>query len=274
MRRRDLHAAGAERLVHILVGDDRDFAVAQRQDQHLADEVGIALIGRINCNGGVAQHGFRAGGRNRQVTSSVFQWIADVPHGAILFLGHHFQIGDGCTQDRIPVDQPFAAINQTLFIQADKHLGHHFGSLGIHGEVFAIPVGGRTQTAHLAGDARAGFFFPFPHFFQKFLAPQVVTGHFLRIQLALDHNLRCNTGMIGAGNPGRIEAAHAVIARQAIHDGLVERMPHVQGAGDIRWRQLDGERGFVILHFGGEIPALLPLRAPEFLDFGGFVRLG
>ncbi len=48
---------------------------------------------------------------------------------------------------------------------------------------------------------------------------------------------------------------HAVVARQTVHDGLVKRVPHVQGAGDVgRW-QLNGK---VMPSFGG-LGAGLPL---------------
>ena len=52
----------------------------------------------------------------------------------------------------------------------------------------------------------------------------------LALQLALHHDLRGNAGVIRAGQPKRVEAAHAVIAREAVHDGLVEGMAHVQRA--------------------------------------------
>ena len=114
----------------------------------------------------------------------------------------------------------------------------------VHREVFAAPVGRGAQAAHLAGDGGAGFFLPLPDLFHEFLAAQVVARDLLRIELALDHDLRGDAGVVGARNPQRVVAAHAVVARQAIHDGLVERMAHVQRAGDIGRRQLDGEDGF------------------------------
>jgi hypothetical protein len=51
--------AGAEFLVDVVVGDDRDLAVGQRQLHHLADQVRVALVFRVHHHGGVAQHGFR-----------------------------------------------------------------------------------------------------------------------------------------------------------------------------------------------------------------------
>ena len=63
----------------------------------------------------------------------------------------------------------------------------------------------------------------------------------LGLQLTFHHDLRGNARVVCAGNPKGIEATHPVVARQAVHDGLVERMAHVQGAGHIGRRQLNGE---------------------------------
>ena len=62
------------------------------------------------------------------------------------------------------------------------------------------------------------------------------------LELALDDDLRRDAGMVGARHPQRVVAAHAVVARQRVHDGVLERVPHVQRAGHVRRRQLDRER--------------------------------
>ena len=90
---------------------------------------------------------------------------------------------------------------------------------------------------------------------------------FLCIQLAFYHDLGGDAGMIGARNPGGIVAAHTVVTGQAIHDGLIERMSHVQGAGNVRWRQLNTERGFVRVDGRGKVTALFPFATPGLFDF-------
>ena len=99
-------------------------------------------------------------------------------------------------------------------------------------------------------------------------------GYFLRIKLAFDDDLGGDTGMVGSGNPGRIEPAHAVVTYQPVHDGLVESMSHVQGACDIGRRELDGERGFVFVERSAEISSFFPFFAPVFFNFGWVERLG
>jgi hypothetical protein len=64
--RGDLHRARAEGRVDLLVGDDRNLPARQRQGQHGADEVGVALIVRVHGDGGVAQHGLGTGGGDGQ----------------------------------------------------------------------------------------------------------------------------------------------------------------------------------------------------------------
>ena len=62
------------------------------------------------------------------------------------------------------------------------------------------------------------------------------------LQLVLDDDLRRDAGVIGADLPQRVVAAHAVIADQHVHQRLLERVSHVQRAGDVRRRQLNAER--------------------------------
>ena len=47
--------------------------------------------------------------------------------------------------------------------------------------------------------------------------------------------------MVGADLPQRVVAAHPVVPDHEVHQRLLERMPHVQRAGDVGRRQLDAE---------------------------------
>ena len=61
-------------------------------------------------------------------------------------------------------------------------------------------------------------------------------------ELALDHHLRGDAGVVGARLPERVVAAHAVEAHEGIHDRVVEAVAHVQRAGDIGRRDHDAVR--------------------------------
>src|SRR5262249_37892826 len=62
-----------------------------------------------------------------------------------------------------------------------------------------------------------------------------------------------------------VVAAHAVIADERVHQRLLERVPHVQRAGDVRRRQLDAVRRLVMVAVA-EVPARLPAPVPALLD--------
>ena len=98
-----------------------------------------------------------------------------------------------------------------------------------------------------------------------------MTGHVSRGKLTLDHDLRGDARVVGARNPGGVAAFHTVVAGQAVHDGLVEGMAHVQRAGYIGRRQLDGERRFGQIHIGLEIALLFPVLIMFGFDFGWIV---
>ena len=66
-------------------------------------------------------------------------------------------------------------------------------------------------------------------------------------ELALDHHLRGDAGVIRARLPQRRVAAHAVPAREGVHERVLERVAHVQRAGDIRRRQHDAVGGAIAL---------------------------
>jgi hypothetical protein len=255
VRGRHLHHAGAKGFIHIGIGNDGDGAVAQRQHHLLANQVLVALVFGVNHHRHVAQHGFRAGGGHGQAFDlfavdrlrAVGKRVLDVPERAVFFLVFHFQVGHRALQHRVPVDQALAPVDQALVVQLHKGVGDHLAQLVVHGEVFAAPVHAVAHAAHLGGDGVAALLLPFPHFGHEVFArfggrgAHVVAADALGLQLALHHNLRGNARVVGAGHPHRVEPGHAVVAGQAVHDGLVEGMAHVQRARHIGRRQLDGE---------------------------------
>ncbi|CWM13932.1 Uncharacterised protein [Neisseria meningitidis] len=234
--------------------------------------MGVTFVFGIDGYGNVAQQRFGTGGRHDNGFGRIVrQRIADMPHRALFFHAFYFQIRHRRAKHRIPVHQAFAAINQALFIQAYEHFGYGFGAYIVHCEILARPVGRTAHTAHLLRNRAAGNFFPFPHFFQEFFTTQVMTGHVLRGKLTLDHDLRGDARVVGAGNPGGVAAFHTVVAGQAVHNGLVEGMTHVQRAGYIGRRQLDGKRRFGQIHIRLEIALAFPVLIVLGFDFGGGV---
>ena len=194
-----------------------------------------------------------------------------MPQTAFFFDGDDFQIRQCGLQHRIPVHQPLAAINQTFLIQPHEYFCDRLTKRRIHGEQIALPIHRGTEAAHLFGDHAAGLFFPPPHSLDEFIAAKIETAFSHGIQLAFDHHLRGDAGVIRARLPQGVEAAHAMEADQGIHDGVLKRMAHVQGAGDIGRRDDDGIGR--PLTAGREIARGFPLRINARFDIGWRKRL-
>ena len=60
---RDFHDACSEIHFHIVVGDNRDFTVNNRQNERFAHHIFVAFVFRIDRDRRIAQKGFRARGR-------------------------------------------------------------------------------------------------------------------------------------------------------------------------------------------------------------------
>ena len=56
--------------IDVLVADDRHLALGQRHDRALADQVRVALVGRVDGDGGVAEQRHRAHGRDGHVAAA------------------------------------------------------------------------------------------------------------------------------------------------------------------------------------------------------------
>ncbi|MCY1511052.1 hypothetical protein D9M68_454460 [compost metagenome] len=116
VRGRDLDHAGAEFLVDVVVGNDRNQPVHQRQLHALADQVLVAFVFGVDHHGRVAEHGFGAGGGHRERAAAVFQRVGDVPERAVFFLALDFQVAHRGLEHRVPVAQALAAVDQAFLV--------------------------------------------------------------------------------------------------------------------------------------------------------------
>ncbi len=167
--------------------------------------------------------------------------IANLVELARRVLVHHFQIGDGGDAARAPVDDVLAAIDQAFFIQADEGFAHRARHALVHGEVLARPVDRGAQPLHLLQDHAAVVLLPIPHARDERLASDVAAVLALAGELALHHQLRRDAGVVGAGQPQRRQAAHALPADDDVDLGVLQHVSHVEVAGDVGRRQRDGK---------------------------------
>ncbi len=127
VRRRDLHRARALLGIGIAVGDDRDEPSDERQADAPAVQVDVALVLRVHGDGGVAQHrlgprgrdGDRLAGRGAR---GVNQGIAEVPEVALHLDRHDFDVRDRGQQLGVPVHEPLVAVDQPLLCKATNTL--------------------------------------------------------------------------------------------------------------------------------------------------------
>src|SRR5207249_760252 len=119
-------------------------------------------------------------------------------------------IRDRRLQLGIPVDEAFAAIDEAVPEQVEKGLAHGAGADRIEREARALPVTRRAQLAKLAEDAFLVAFLPAPDALDQLLAAEIVARFLLGLGNQLfDRGLRGDAGMIGAGDPERVEPLHA-----------------------------------------------------------------
>jgi len=255
----DLHDAGPEIPFDIGVRDDRDLLVHQRQDDGLADQVLIALVLRMDRHGGVAEQRLRAGRRQVKPTAAIRQRITDVIERALGLLILDLGVGNRRQAGRAPVDDPFATVDQALFIQADEHLRDRLRQHIVHGEAFTAPVAGRSEALQLLDDPAAIDALPFPGSLQKSLAADCLLVFPVFPHLLDDFRLGRDRGVVGAGQPEGGIALHPLLADQDVLQGVVEGVPHVQLTGDVRRRDHDGVGFFRRVGLGREIALFLPV---------------
>src|SRR3989344_7096974 len=69
----------------------------------------------------------------------------------------------------------------------------------------------------------------------------MTTFSFLLLDLFLDDRLRCDGGMVGAGEPEGGESPHTLIANKNILNGKTERVAHMEYPGRVWRRHHDSE---------------------------------
>ena len=84
--------------------------------------------------------------------------------------------------------------------------------------------------------------------------------------LALNHHLGGDTGVVGTRLPQGVLALHAVVADQGVHQGLLEGVTHVQAAGDVRRRDHDAEGVFAGVAVGLEVTLGFPVLIERLFD--------
>ena len=181
-----------------------------------------------------------------------------MPEMAFLLFMFHLSIRQGRLALRTPVDDPGAFVYISLLVQADKHFLHGFGTALIHCETFPVPVAGDAQLLQLVLDGSGIFLFPLPGPLQEAFASQFFLIDALFLKLVC-HLYFCGDGcMIRPRNPQGVIPLHSLIADQDILQCIVQGMPHMKLACDVRRRHNRCERLSAPVNLCVEIFVLTP----------------
>ena len=189
---------------------------------------------------------------------------------------HHFEIGNRGQQLGVPVDQPLVLVDEALAIKFYKNFKNGLGQPLVHGEALARPVARGAEALQLIDDGAAQFGLPRPDLFEKLVAADITAGRLLPLHhLPLDHHLRGDAGVVGARLPQHVLAAHALEAAEHVLQRVVERMAHMQRAGDVGRRNDDRVcgRARALGPAGLEGAGLLPRPVDAALDLRGLIGL-
>ena len=222
-------------------------------------KIGITLVVGVDGDRRVSEHGFgaRSGKGN---ASAVVGEIFEMPQMRFMLRVIHFGVRERSAALGTPVYYPVALINQALVVKFFENVTHGFATLFVKRKRLARPVAAAAQTLQLFDYATAVFFLPCPSQLQKFFSADVMLVPALFFELLHYFQLGGNGRVVGAGQPKRAVALHSLVANQAILNGIVQRVPHVQLTGYVGRRYDYGKGLFVFVDFRREIPFFKPMR--------------
>ncbi len=173
---------------------------------------------------------------------------------------------------RVPVDHVVVAVDQALVVERHEDPQHRAHVGLVEREALLGVVARRAEALVLVDDRVAVLLAPAPHALDERLAADLLAARALGGEQPLDLGLRRDPRVVGAEDPLRALAAHAGVADQRVLDRPVQRVPHVQRAGDVRRR----DRDRVVLRrrargLGVEAPGVEPAREDARLALVGVV---
>ena len=264
---RDLERAGAELGLDARVRDHRHGPLDVRDEHLLADRVAVALVVGMHGDGDVGEDRRRPHGRDRDVAGAVGERVARVGERVVHVDVLDLEVGDRRLVERAPVDDPLGAVDPAPVPEVDEEAHHRLDVGVVHREALAAVVERGAEAAELAHDRAAGLLEVAPDALDERLAAELLARRPLLRELLLDDVLRRDARVVVARLPERVEAPHPVPADQDVLQRAVERVAHVQRAGDVRRRHADDERLVAALAGAGPVEALgLPGLLPALLD--------
>ncbi len=145
MRRSHFQTTCTEFDIYIIVFDNRNHTVYQRNDHLLTPQVLVLRVVRIDTHGSIAHDRFRTGGCHYGVTILAFDFITEVKQFAMFFLINYFFIGKSGQGLRVPVHHTYTTVDQSFFKQVYEYFQYAFRTFFIHRKSRTVPIAGCTQ---------------------------------------------------------------------------------------------------------------------------------
>ncbi len=132
-----LNNARTEIHFNIIVGNDRNLTVNDRQYNSFADKIFIAFIGRIYRDSRIAEKSFGTCCCEFKITVAVLYFVAKMPEMSCLIFICYLRIGKRSFAFRTPVYDAFAAVNESFFIILYKYFLDRLGAAFVHGKALS-----------------------------------------------------------------------------------------------------------------------------------------
>ena len=225
------------------VGDDGHAALDDRDDDLASDRVAVPLVVGMHRDRDVGEDRRRAHRRDRDPLRAVAvrERVEHVEERVVHLDVLDLEIRDRRLVVRAPVDDAVRAVDPARLPEPDEERHHRLDVRVVHREPLARVVERRAEAAVLAHDRPPRRGEPAPRPLEEGVAPDLLARRALRDELLLDHVLGRDPGVVVAGLPERVEAAHPVPADEHVLDRAVESVPHVELARDVRRRDADDE---------------------------------
>ena len=270
--RGDLERAGPELRIDMRVGDHRHVAVDEGNHDLLADERLVALVVRVHGNRHVGRDRGRAHGGDVDLAAAVGERVADGDELVARLHVHELEVGERGLVEGAPVDDPVVPVDPALLVEVDEEAQDGAGVALVHGEALAPVVERGADAPELGHDLAAVLVQPLPDARLEGLAPELLAAAALGRQVLLDRVLGRDAGVVVAGLEEDVEALHPLHAHDRVAERELERVAHVQLAGDVRRRVRVDEGGAGRIGIGVVETLFLPGLLPALLDALGLVE--
>ncbi|MBA7672118.1 hypothetical protein ES703_80291 [subsurface metagenome] len=243
----------------MFIGDDGDDAAYDWKPDFFTNQIFSTLVCRVHCNGCIAKHRLRPGRGNSNILNALScnlnlfdKWITQIPEMSLHHLVLDLIVGQHCLRSRVPIDQPFASIYESVLEKFEERSTNGFCADLIHSEPSSLPVARTAHRPQLFNNPGLVFVFPGLHAGDEVLACKVRSPlALLRQDTFLNDRLGGDAGVVGPGHPESIVFLHPAEPNQDILQCIIQRMSKVQRCRYVRRRDNDSVVLFLPAIAGG-----------------------